>query len=164
MEAVWRADGGRTAVYSPAFNSPNGQAPDLVRHKPVAFLHPCRNIRRKLRVLTQVMRKDQGIEIGNAHPIRHQKDLLEGRITDGQTSDRASSPIDHDVAAQALPAVAPSMLTIFLTGVVDAQRNVKAAVGVEQADAVEPLRHLSFPSRRDPSTARRMCRRARCQG
>ncbi len=99
MEAVWRADGGRTAVYSPAFNSPNGPAPELVRHKPVAFLNPRRNIRRKLRVLTQVMREDQGIEIGKAHPIRHPADLLGGRITDGQTADRASSRMDHDVAA-----------------------------------------------------------------
>ncbi len=91
------------------------------------------------------MREDQGIEIGKAHPIRLQEGLLDARITDGQTSDRGSSPMDHDVAAQALPAVAPSMLTVFLTGVVDPQQSVEAAVGIEQADAVEPLRHLSIP-------------------
>lgn len=71
-----------------------------------------------------------------------EKQLFRRRIAKGQATDRGLASVDHDIATERGNPLGLALFPVQGVGIVDPERDMVAAIGIQASDAVEPLGHL----------------------
>src|SRR5574341_1824405 len=90
----------------------------------------------------EVRGADDDLDLTRRHQSGQGEQLLRGGVAYRQTAARAILAVDHDVPAQTDAAVRPGHAQVEVVRIVQAQRDVEPAVGIEEGHAIYPLGHL----------------------
>src|SRR5262245_12138643 len=92
---------------------------------------------------TEVDRAHHHHGISPARVGGQDEQVLGGLVADRETSDRPRATVDHDVAAEVVPALFLRAGTVVVVRVAQGEREMRYAVRVQVHDAVDPLGHLT---------------------
>src|SRR5687768_17275574 len=93
---------------------------------------------------SQVPRREKDPRMARPDARHENKQLLDRRIPECKATDRNVLAVNEDIAAELSPPVLRRLLAIEVVRVVDLQREVVAAIGIQALDSVDALGHLTI--------------------
>src|SRR6185369_198776 len=107
--------------------------------------------------MAEVERAHDHAQVLDPDPLREREHLLDGRIADRKAAVGDAIAVDHDVAAELRATVVSTVHHVEGIRIIEPEREVVVAVGIESRDSVKALGHLmiALPELRSEPTARR---------